>query len=153
MTISELGAIGEFVAAIAVLITLIYLVVQIKQTQTAIAANTNQALNDISVQLYMAASTSESLAEALALSLQDDAKLTNTQYQQCRGFWTAIIRNAENMHYQFGLGLLEEQQVLASTEVHRRLLRSNTHFQKLWKALETSLRPEFRDWMQSRFET
>ena len=38
MTIAELGAIGEFVGSIAVLVTLIYLAVQIRQNTKALSA-------------------------------------------------------------------------------------------------------------------
>ncbi len=153
MTISELGAIGEFIAAIVVLVTLIYLAIQVKQTQLAVSANTNQAINDISIQLYLTAASCEPLANALALSFQDGAKLTNAQYQQVRGFWSAITRNAENVHFQYRKGLLEEAQVIASTEILCRLMRKNPHFRKLWDSLGTGLRPEFRDWMDERIES
>lgn len=153
MSITELGAIGEFIAAIVVLITLIYLAIQVKQTQLAVSANTNQAINDISIQLYLTAASYEPLASALALSFQDGSMLNDTQYQQVRGFWSAIIRNAENMHFQYRKGLLDEAQVIASTEILRRLMRRNAHFRKLWGSLGAGLRPEFRAWMEERFET
>lgn len=41
MTITELGALGEFIGSVAVLITLIYLAVQMKQTKQGLEANTN----------------------------------------------------------------------------------------------------------------
>ncbi len=42
MTIEELGSIGEFISSIAVLITLIYLVIQIRQNRKATVASTMQ---------------------------------------------------------------------------------------------------------------
>lgn len=151
MTISEIGAIGEFVAAIAVLVTLIYLAVQIRQTQLAITANTHQALNDISIHLYTSAATSESLANALAASLKEEIELTDTQIQQCRGFWSAMIRNAENMHYQSKIGLLEEERIRASAAVVKKLMKKNLHFQQHWKSIEEGLTPDFKKWMNSMF--
>ena len=44
MTITELGAVGEFVGSIAVLITLIYLAIQVRQTKGQVEANTNAVL-------------------------------------------------------------------------------------------------------------
>ena len=40
MSIQELGSIGEFVSSLAVLITLLYLAVQIRQTRNATVAST-----------------------------------------------------------------------------------------------------------------
>ena len=42
MTIQELGSIGEFISSIAVLVTLIYLALQVKQTRNATVASTMQ---------------------------------------------------------------------------------------------------------------
>ena len=46
MTIVELGALGEFVAAIAVVITLIYLALQIRQNTRATHAASFHAITD-----------------------------------------------------------------------------------------------------------
>ena len=151
MTFSEIGALGEFIAAIAVLITLIYLAVQIKHTQLAVSAHTHQALNDISIHLYTTAATCETLANAIAASVNEDVELTDTQILQCRSFWTAMIRNAENMHYQFKTGLLGEERIRISAEVLKRHMKRNKHFQQLWNSLDMSLRPEFKVWIESVF--
>ena len=42
MTIQELGSIGEFISSIVVLITLLYLAVQVRQTRNATIASTMQ---------------------------------------------------------------------------------------------------------------
>jgi hypothetical protein len=46
MTLSELGNVGEFIGSILVLITLLYLVVQLRQTQRAMMAQTHQMRAD-----------------------------------------------------------------------------------------------------------
>ena len=45
VTISELGSLGEFVSSIAVVVTLIYLATQLRQTTKAIRAASTQALD------------------------------------------------------------------------------------------------------------
>ena len=45
MTISELGSLGELVGSIAVVVTLVYLTTQLRQTTTAIRAAATQALD------------------------------------------------------------------------------------------------------------
>ena len=44
MTIFELGALGEFVDSIAVVVTLVYLAIQIRHNTTSVRAATYQAL-------------------------------------------------------------------------------------------------------------
>jgi coenzyme F420-reducing hydrogenase delta subunit len=63
-----------------------------------------------------------------------------------------MIRNAENMHYQYEMGLLEEERIRVSSEIIRRLMLRNQHFSRLWTSLESSLREKFVDWMESIFE-
>ena len=48
MTIQDLGSIGEFVAAIATLITLLYLAIQIRQNTRSVRSSTYQAVLDSS---------------------------------------------------------------------------------------------------------
>jgi hypothetical protein len=44
MTISDLGAIGEFISSIVVIITIVYLAKQVKQSQKSMQANTTAIL-------------------------------------------------------------------------------------------------------------
>ena len=47
MTIQELGSLGEFIAAIATLATLVYLAVQIRQNTKSVRASTyHEAISD-----------------------------------------------------------------------------------------------------------
>lgn len=151
MSIIELGALGEFVAAVAVLVTLIYLALQIRQTRKAVSASAHQAVSDISIHLYTTASSNVSLAAALAKSNLPDATLSNTERYQCTAFWTAMIRNTENMYHQYEIGLLTEERIRVSTEQLRRLMARNAHFQRLWKSLAPTLRRNCRIWIESTF--
>ena len=61
MTIQELGSIGEFVSSIVVLITLIYLAVQVRQTRNATIASTMQT-NRMQFQNIMLANRDSQIA-------------------------------------------------------------------------------------------
>ena len=61
MSIMELGALGEFVAAIAVLITLIYLAVQVKQTRDATLLALEQSRTEASRDIRIARAESRYL--------------------------------------------------------------------------------------------
>ena len=61
MTIQELGSIGEFVSSIVVLITLIYLAVQVRQTRNATIASTMQT-NRMQFQSIMLANRDSQIA-------------------------------------------------------------------------------------------
>lgn len=58
MTISELGSLGEFVGSLAVVVTLVYLITQLRQTTRAIRAAATQALDQsITANIALWAST------------------------------------------------------------------------------------------------
>ena len=61
MTIQELGSIGEFISSIAVLLTLIYLAVQVRQTRNATIASTMQT-NRVQFQSIMLANRDSQIA-------------------------------------------------------------------------------------------
>ena len=52
MTIVELGAIGEFIGAIAVVVTLIYLAIQVRQNTNALKLNTTQSVTEELQDMY-----------------------------------------------------------------------------------------------------
>ena len=65
MSIMELGALGEFVAALAVLITLIFLTLQVRQARQETARALMQSRTENGTHIGMGIAASESLAGAL----------------------------------------------------------------------------------------
>ena len=147
MSIQELGSLGEFIAAIAVLVTLIYLALQIRQTKLAVSANTHQALNDVSIHLYTTVASNESLAAAFVGANSSERNLTSTQALQFRALGMAMIRNAENMHYQYTKGLLSEERIRSSAITLQDYYRSSPYFVELWTSSNANVRSDFREWM------
>ncbi len=66
MTVTELGSMGEFVSAIAILITLIYLAIQARQTRRETAASVLQQRTIAIREMYLAIATSETLSDAMS---------------------------------------------------------------------------------------
>ena len=64
MSIVELGALGEFIAAIAVLITLIFLTVQVRHTRQESARALMESRTRTGIDIGMGIATSEGLAAA-----------------------------------------------------------------------------------------
>ena len=66
MTITDLGSIGEFVSAIAILVTLIYLTIQVRHTRRETAASLLQQRVVAIREMYLAIATSETLSDAMS---------------------------------------------------------------------------------------
>ena len=109
MNIMELGAIGEFVGAIAVVTTLIYLATQIRQNTRAMRAETINAVTS-NVQNEMATSLlNPAVATALAKSVSTPHDLTDTEIVHLRGRLISAMMSRQNEYFLHQQGLLDDE--------------------------------------------
>jgi hypothetical protein len=128
MTIFELGAIGEFIGAIAVVATLVYLAVQIKQNTQATRAQIHQARSDQAQEYFFQLAGSRDILE-LFTKLDTDGNLDPSkldqldpvEMRQLRVLMAAAIGRLQNAYYQKGSGFLEEE--MYESMVHTMLMR------------------------------
>ncbi len=66
MSIMELGALGEFLAAFAVLITLVYLTIQVRYTREESARAVLQSRAELAIGTQMSSAASDGLSAAYA---------------------------------------------------------------------------------------
>ncbi len=108
MTIQDLGSLGELIAAIATIVTLAYLAIQIRQNTTAVRASSLHSASQFSVGF------AESLYRDPELGLLFDRGCENLQSlseaEQARYYFIMLgfARMAQSNHYQFELGLIGE---------------------------------------------
>jgi hypothetical protein len=154
-TIQMLGSLGEFVGAIGVVATLVYLTIQVRHSKEAMEANTRsmeESRRLAMAQAYQTRATDSErglqlLAESryqppIMLKYQAggrDALTAEEQFRMSRmqlGFRTRV----DNLHYQFQMGFLD-QQYYESAVIG--LIRN---FAPVWAdfGLVTNLRPPFQ---------
>ena len=80
LTIEELGSIGEFISSIVVLITLIYLAVQVRQTRNATIASTMQT-NRVQFQNIMLANRDSLIAPIIIKADNNEALTQEEEYR------------------------------------------------------------------------
>jgi hypothetical protein len=108
MNWEALGAIGEIVGAIAVVLSLIFLATQIRQnTRSSRTASYQAAVTSIS-DLTREIGADPELARIIATGGVDLSTLTPTERLQFTYFALSIIRNFENIHYQYISGAIDE---------------------------------------------
>jgi hypothetical protein len=122
-TTQLLGNLGEFLGAIAVFITLIYLAIQVRHGREAVAANTKsleenrrlalaqvyQGRSNQVQQICMLRAQSDRWPE-LIVKAQDDGfqALSRTEQARWSQFLAAESAQLDNVHYQYQLGLLDD---------------------------------------------
>jgi hypothetical protein len=106
MNVQDLGAIGEIVGAAAVVASLLYLAIQIRQSSRIAKASTTQALLGYSAQMNTAAAGDIAPVMAKVLSDQD---LTPTERYQYFAYMLAAFAQCWQAHHQHVNGMLERE--------------------------------------------
>jgi hypothetical protein len=96
MSITELGALGEFVASFGVIATLVYLAIQMRQNTKALQLNTGQAVNAELQQMFSQLCSDEGLSKVFleAGKSAELNELSRVRYNTFMGFFFKICENA-----------------------------------------------------------
>lgn len=133
MSIQDLGAIGEIIGAAAVVASLLYLAVQIRQGSRIAKASTTQALLGYSAQMNTAAAGN--VAPVMAKVLSGEELAPDERYQYF-AYMLATFAQSWQAHHQYTNGMLEREVF----EAYER------------RTLSFLVRPNARDfWKRNRF--
>ena len=131
MTIQDWGAIGEVVSALAVLATLIYLAIQIRQNTAATRAQIHQARSEQAQDFLLFGASSKEFS-ALVAKVRDDpsklAELDEGEKQQITFWSVAGMQRQQNIYFQKESGFL-------SAELYENQKRVIARAFPLWDAL------------------
>lgn len=143
MTIEQLGNLGEFIAAIATLTTLVYLAVQIRQNTRAVRAASHHAVTDSFNHINSKIGTDPSAARIYRLGLEGLENLTEDEQFSFAFLMLGYMRIFETLFYQRDIGAAEEQ--LYHSE-HNSLRWAFKHpgARDWWNNNEISFSPDFR---------
>lgn len=106
MEVQDLGAIGEIIGAVAVVASLLYLAVQIRQSSRIAKAATTQALLGYSAQMNTAAAGDVAPVMAKVLG---DQELTAEESYRYFAYMLAAFAQAWQAHHQYVNGMLERE--------------------------------------------
>ncbi len=114
MTIAELGSVGEFIGAILLFISLIYLGIQIRQGNKAERLNATVAFEDQYRQNLQLWASSDEISHVMAKGLADMSSLTNSEIHLFGPRMYSLYRHAETAFQQHKKRLLDDD-VLSRT--------------------------------------
>jgi hypothetical protein len=118
LTIQDLGALGELLGSVAVLVTLIYLALQTRQNTMAIAAQLDATMLIARQESNLSAATSPELGEALNRQRIDGRAIERDRIQE---FWTAQVLRWQWQfeHGRTGFLLSHNLSAVADVGAHR----------------------------------
>jgi hypothetical protein len=107
------GAVAEMIGALAVILTLAYLAVQIRQNTAQGKAGSHQAISDALNQINIVFATNPEVSKIWLDGLNDRASLTDVERWQFDSIVRAYFHVCETMFYQSELGSGDKGIVLA----------------------------------------
>lgn len=110
MTIQDWGAIGELVGGAAVIVTLIYLALQLRDNTRAVRLDTSHTVIAEFRGMFDMLSTCRELAEIVVAAATDPDSLTGADKLQYWTYNNSFMRAVENAYFQWSNGALDEAQ-------------------------------------------
>ena len=147
MSIADLGSLGEFVSSFAVLFTLIFLTLQMRQNTQAVRSSTAAEMTSQWLTNATSGSTSQVLIDALA-------RVNEAQTLEVEGgghvfFFTAsALKTTDFAHYQWGEGNLDEQ-LWNTHESSMKAMVSEAHFDEIWSVQRAWYTEDFQAYIDS----
>ena len=99
---------GELIAAIATVVMLAYLAIQIRQNTTSVRASTLQSAVQFSAGLLESLYRDPELALLFDRGREDPQSLNDAERARFFYFMLAFVRIAQNAHHQFEQGLMSQ---------------------------------------------
>jgi len=104
-----LGNIGEFIGAIGVVVSLVYLARQMIQNTASVRAGSFNAMVENSIRLLEHAFRDSEFADFLARAERDPSALTAQERIRWDAYMTAVYRHFGNLQYAHRVGTLDRQ--------------------------------------------
>ena len=107
MSIQEMGAVGELIGGIAVIFTLIYLAIQIRQNTRIMRAASHHSVNELGVNINLALGTDPEASRILLLGSANYTELDPQQRLMFHLMMRANFSGAEDFYIQARGGLID----------------------------------------------
>ena len=145
MNWEAVGAIGEIVGAIAVVLTLGYLAVQIRQNTRTVRSAAHQAWSSSTAELNMVLPSNREFARVYRTGSENPTRLEPEQRDQFNIFVIQIFNAYQSLFFQFRHGTIDEVHWQSNLKTIRRIL-SAPGARGCWDRYgEDFLDPRFRD--------
>lgn len=148
MSIEELGSVGEFLSSIAVLVSLIYLAIQIRRSTEAARTSTYQSVVSDFGALNRAMASEPELSILFVNAMEDFDSLSAVEKARVSQLYFAVFHYFENMYYQYQKGYLESE-VWQGWERLMLTYHSRPGFQSWWILRHDVFSKSFVDFLRT----
>ena len=142
MSFETIIVILQTLGPFTVLITVYYLVTELKEQNRVARANARQNIAD-SHQLLTLRGMDDNLVK-IKMKLKNNVDLTEEEESVYVTHFTAILRARQSQHYQYSIGMLDQEEWDAMLASFRTLLRSKKNIKK-WDWISPTFPKNFVD--------
>jgi hypothetical protein len=147
MSIADLGSLGEFVSSLAVLFTLIFLTLQMRQNTKAVRASTAAEMTSQWLVNATSGATSTALSDATD-RVNEAGTLLVEGGRHVFFFNASALKTTEFAHYQWNEGNLDERLWRTHQSTMEGLVDA-PYFNELWAIQRSWYTEEFQGYIES----
>jgi hypothetical protein len=108
VTLNELGNLGEFISGLAVVITLVYLALQIRHNTRAVRSSMHQDMIESTLRIAESVSDTEDLGRIVLHADEDYDELTELERIRFDAYAERMFSNFESVFYSYRNSMIEE---------------------------------------------
>ena len=146
MNWDAIGAFGEIIGALAVVISLIYLAIQIRQGTRSIQSSTHQSNTALFSSMFLQLADPE-ISVAYAVGLTGSPEIKPRQYTQFFLLCRCLFASFENQYFQYRQGTLDEDTYLGYERSICQQLLAFRGFRIWWQQCRESFSTQFTDYI------
>jgi hypothetical protein len=108
VTLNDLGSLGEFMSGLAVVVTLVYLAIQIRHNTRAVRSSMHQDMVESTLRIAESLSDNENIARIVLKADEDYGNLTKEELSRFEAYAERVFGNFESVFYSYRNSMIEE---------------------------------------------
>jgi heme/copper-type cytochrome/quinol oxidase subunit 1 len=108
VTLNELGSLGEFISGLAVVVTLIYLALQIRHNTRAVRSSMHQDMIESTLRIAESLSDNENIGRIVLKADDDYDNLTREERLRFEAYAERVFSNFESVFYSYRNSMIED---------------------------------------------
>jgi hypothetical protein len=108
VTLDELGSLGEFISGLAVVVTLVYLALQIRHNTRAVRSSMHQDMVESTLRIAESVSDNENVGRIVLKADADFDSLTEEEKIRFEAYAERVFGNFESVFYSYRNSMIEQ---------------------------------------------
>lgn len=145
--------IAEIIGGMAVVISVIYLALQISDNNRLLRSQSHYNTLDITQRPFEIMMGNESLADAIYQCDHESYKVSETVWPRCSNYYMMLLNGIEYVYYQNLAGTVPPEFWEGANGYFTAEAKSNAGYARFWKEYAHAFGEPFRSWVEERINS